>query len=302
MVVKDTVICMGAGIFNYDIVSSKSGKEIVPVVEEVGGTCGNVMCMLSHMGWKTFPVARLDESEYGLRVKAGLHSYGCDTSYVTNSADGGTTLLNVLHRTGRDGNHKVDVRASGPQGGRFPNYRFIKIDRAKEMLTTMGFVPDVFFFDSPNAGHRVLAEGLSEKGALIYFEPGSMREPGVEKCIAASDVIKFSHEAIPDVAFVARYHGKLFIQTMGADGVRFNFDNAGWVELSAVENSNVVDWEGAGDWTTATFIDALMRLNALNVKSLTADIVREALCRAQAVAAESVSYMGSKGLLNKSKQ
>jgi hypothetical protein len=34
MVVKDTVICMGAGIFNYDIVSSKSGKEIENVMRK----------------------------------------------------------------------------------------------------------------------------------------------------------------------------------------------------------------------------------------------------------------------------
>ena len=290
-------ICLGAGIFNYDIVCRKDGKEIETLIEEVGGTCGNVMCILSHFGWKAFPVARLDETVYGLGIKEGLRSYGCDTSFVTNSADGGTTLLNVVHSTRNDGGHKVSVRASGPQGGRFPNYRFIKIERAKEILGTLEFVPDIFFFDSPNAGHRVLAEGVRAKGALVYFEPGSLGEPGVGKCIAMSDIVKFSHETVPDVGFTDGCSDKLFIQTMGADGVCFKLRGSGWVHLPAVRNTNVVDWEGAGDWTTAAFINSLMKQGTLDFNSLTTEIVCAALEEAQRIASDSISYMGSKGMI-----
>lgn len=36
------------------------------VVEEVGGTCDNVMYMLAHFGWEAFPVTNLDRSEEAL--------------------------------------------------------------------------------------------------------------------------------------------------------------------------------------------------------------------------------------------
>lgn len=294
-------ICLGAGIFNYDIVALKEGKTSRTIIEEVGGTCGNVMCILSQMGWRAYPIARLDESEYGLRLKDDLQSFGCDTSYVTNAADGGTTLLNVVHRKYADGGHKVSVRASGPQGGRFPNYRFIRIDRAREILEAMDFAPDVFFFDSPNAGHRVLAEELRKKGTLVYFEPGNLKEPGVGKCIALSDIVKFSQEAIPDVSFTEEYDGKLFIQTMGGDGIRFRLGCSEWVHLPAVQSDGVVDWEGAGDWTTSAFINALMKADALSAVAMTMDIVSEALKEAQSVAVRSISFMGSKGMIRESK-
>lgn len=29
----------------------------------VGGTCGNVMMILAHMGWESYPIARLDETK-----------------------------------------------------------------------------------------------------------------------------------------------------------------------------------------------------------------------------------------------
>ena len=44
------------------------------VVVEVGGTCGNVMCMLAWMGWDSRPQASLDDSPEGLqRAFAGAY-------------------------------------------------------------------------------------------------------------------------------------------------------------------------------------------------------------------------------------
>jgi hypothetical protein len=66
-----------------------------------------------------------------------------------------------------------------------------------------------------------------------------------------------------------------------------------------VENENVVDWDGAGDWTTSTFLNALADADALSIKRLTADVVKDALEKAQIVASKSVSFMGSKGMIGK---
>ena len=86
------------------------------VLEEVGGTCGNVMCILSWLGWKAMPEASLDDSPEGLNMADDLKRYGCDCRYVTNTPEGGTTLLRCTHMMDADGRKKIAFRAGSPGG------------------------------------------------------------------------------------------------------------------------------------------------------------------------------------------
>lgn len=91
MTMQKTII--GTGIFNLDTIVVREYPEwpaMRPFVEkevlqEVGGTCGNVMCMLATMGWKVRPVACLDDSVEGLKITEDLKSFGCDCTYVSNT-------------------------------------------------------------------------------------------------------------------------------------------------------------------------------------------------------------------------
>lgn len=300
---------LGTGIFNWDLIYVREYPlghqrnrifEEKLVVEEAGGTCGNVMCMLSYFGWQAFPLTKLDRSEEGLGMTESLKKYGCDNRYVLNVDGGGTTILNVTHKLNADGTPKVSVRAGSPGGSRFPKRHFLRArDEAPAFLEALDFVPEVFFFDDPAAGHRLLARELSAKGSLVYFEPSAIKEKKDLECVRISDIIKFSGENVPDTSFVDDYKDKLFIQTLGGEGLRFNLRGEGWVNLPPVENDNVVDWEGAGDWTTSAFLNELAEADALSVKRLTSKLVREALEKAQDVASNSVSYMGTKGMIKK---
>ena len=69
------------------------------------------------------------------------------------------------------------------------------------------------------------------------------------------------------------------------------------MKLPPVANDNVVDWEGAGDWTTSAFLNALAEADSLRLSDMTEDVVRTALEKAQETASKSVSYMGSKGMI-----
>ena len=298
---------IGTGIFNWDSIyvreypqgpqHNRTFEEKL-LLEEVGGTCGNVMCMLAHFGWETFPVTKQDRSEEGLGLTASLKEYGCNCRFVTNTEDGGTTILTIVHKLDRDGNKKTSVRKGGPNGSMYGRRRHLRQrDQAPAFVEALDFVPDVFFFDDPAAGYRYIAGALREKGTLVYFEPAAIKDSGDFKSIAVSDIVKFSGENIEDVSFVDDYKGKLFIQTLGSEGLRFNLRGEGWVNLPPVENDNVADWEGAGDWTTSAFLNALAEVEALSIKRLTSDIVKTALQKAQIVASKSVSFMGSKGMI-----
>lgn len=284
--------CLGSGIYCLDTIVV-DGKV---TLEEVGGTCGNVMCILAHLGLDTYPQASLDESPEGFKIKADLERYGCDTRFVTNTPDGGTTLLRVTHRRNPDGTPKISVRAGSP-GSRFPKHKFLrKRDEAPAFVQalTTAFVPDFYFFDDPAAGHRLIARELRSMGTTVYFEPARIDGNPDLECVALSDIVKFSGENIPDASFADGFNDMLFIQTCGGDGLRYKFRGGEWKTLPPVFNDHVVDTEGAGDWTTSAIIYGIARTGKRFTDLDENDLV-QILSAAQHYASESVAFMGPKG-------
>ncbi len=282
-------------------VVGKSNKFIETVVAEcVGNTCGNVSCILPYLGVQSFPIAHLDCSAQGFQVKDDLLRYGADVRFVENSPRGGTTLLRCTHKRDKmTGEHITSFRATSP-GSRFPKRRFLRVrDEAPAFMESLDFTPDIFFFDAPEAGLRYLAAELRKRGTLIYFEPESDLEKGkFLKSVEVSDIVKFSHEKVTDTSFIAQYPDKLYIRTLGAEGLEFNLCGQGWVKVAAVPNDNVVDWEGAGDWTTSQFIAGLCERDILSITHMSVESIRECLEVAAHMASRSVSYLSSKGMID----
>lgn len=289
---------LGTGIFNLDIIVVREYPEwpaMRPFVEkealrEVGGTCGNVMCMLATLGWKVRPVACLDDSAEGWKITEDLKTFGCDCTYVSNTPGGGTTLLRCTHKKDADGKHVMSVRTGSPGGSRFPKRHFLRArDEAPAFLAALKDASSVFFFDDPAAGNRALAKGLKERGALVYFEPFKIASNADLEAVGLSDIIKFSDENVPDVSFADAFPDKVFIQTMGPDGVKIKEKGGAWYVIEGVKNNTVVDAEGAGDTFTSAFI------NALADGKTVADAAREAMM----MASRSVGFLGSKGIFRR---
>lgn len=291
-----TKTVIGAGIINLDLIIYKNNinpEELL--IEEVGGTCGNVMCILAHLGWESYPIAVLDTSTEGYKIKKSLEDYGCKSNFVYNNDEGGTTIIKMMHKYGIDGSHKMTIKAGSPADPRFPKRHFLrKKDEVPTFIEQLDFIPNIFFFDDSSAGHRAIAEYLKSKGSLIYFEPSSIKDKKDLESIKISDIIKFSQENIPDVAFTENYDDKLFIQTLGKEGIRFKFKTNDWIILPGIYNDNVIDVAGAGDWTTAIFLN-----NLTYDHNLVCEDIMCALTEAQNIASKSISYMGSKGLIRK---
>ena len=305
---------LGTGNFALDIIYQReypegfdTAKKRNPfvdkkLIEEVGNTCGNVMCMLPYLGVETYPIGHFDESEQGLKITADLKRYGANIRFVKNSKEGGTTLMTCIHKLDANGQHTMSHRATAPNS-RFPKRKQLRKDEVQGFVDALDFKPDAYFFDVSDAGPRELAKALKEQGVLAYYEPEGNKEMNkFLKCVEVSDVIKFSGTNILDTSFVANYPDKLFIRTMGEEGMEFNLRGQGWQKIAPVPNNNVVDWEGAGDWTSSVFLAELCKLNKLNIAQLTSEEVRKVLETAATTASRSVSYMGSKGMIHSSKQ
>lgn len=317
--------CVGTGNYSFDIIVQreypipgklrKFNENIVKM--EIGNTCGNVMTMLPYLGVKTYPVAKLDVSPQGYQMKRDMKAYGADVRFVSNTLKGGTTIMRCTHQLDNDGNPTMIPKSS--TAGKVwnglsarPSRKYLSSQNGEvdALVNAMDFTPDVFFFDTAQAGHRMLAERLHEKGTLVYFEcddDGHKKKDektrksvyrAFLRCVVASDIVKMSEERIQDLSFADDYQDKLFIQTQGSKGLRFKLRGGDWIQLDPIVNPDYQDYEGAGDWTSSTLIAALCSRNLLKMSDMTEAAVKEALTLAQQVASYSVGFMGSKGMIH----
>ena len=319
--------CMGTGNYSFDIiikteypdgfvVGKRNRSEEKVLKMEIGNTCGNVMTMLPYLGVKSYPVAMLDVSPQGYRMKQDLKAYGADVRFVSNKGSKGTTILRCVHKLDKQGNDTMGHKGSSAgkpwnlNAHPSRNYLSSQNGEVDALVNSMDFTPDVFFFDIAKAGHRILAERLREKGTLVYFECDSdghkieneknrlSEYRAFLRCVKASDVVKMSGEHIQDLSFAEAYQDKLFVQTLGAEGLRFKLRDGEWIKLGSILNPDYKDYEGAGDWTSSTLIAALCSKNMLKVKDMTEEAVKEVLMMAQQIASYSVGFVGSKGLIH----
>ena len=320
--------CMGTGNYSFDIITQREypdgfvvGKrnryEDKIMKMEIGNTCGNVMTMLPYLGVKTFPVARFDISPQGYQMKRDMKAYGADVRFVSNTLSGGTTILRCAHKHDLQGNPTMSHKGStagkpwtGPSARPCRKYLSSQNGEVDALVNVMDFTPNVFFFDVAQAGHRLLAERLREKGTMVYFECDSdghrienekSRKAAYRaflRCVEASDVVKMSGEYVQDLSFADAYQDKLFIQTLGVEGLRFKLGSGEWIKLDPIMNPDYKDYEGAGDWTSSTLIAALCSKGLLKVKDMTEEALKEVLTMAQQIASYSVGFYGSKGLIH----
>ena len=233
--------CICAGKFALDIIKKRTYPEGFVVgkrnkfVEElykecIGNTCGNVATILPYLGVQTFPIAHFDMSEQGLKLTSDLKHYGADIRFVQNTPKGGTTLFECIHKRDKNTGEWIRGYRQYSPDSRFPKRKNLRgRDEAPAFLANLDFTPNVYFFDSPESGFRVLAEGLRQKGTLVYFEPeGKDEESKLMDAIRKSDVIKFSDERFSNVDFCQNFTDKLFVQTMGRKGIRFSLCGNEW--------------------------------------------------------------------------
>ena len=287
-------ICVGAGLISLDVLIWE-GKRI-PVSFYVGGTCGNVMMILSYMGWETYPISRLDGTKDGMRVLADMEKHNVHTDFVSTN-DGKTPVIVQRNFINKDGipTHRFESR---PNMGRFYlDFKSLTMRQADEVISRIDFVPKVFFFDRVSPAILKLAVIFKEKGSVIFFEPSSRSGNVIlfNKCVEVSDIIKFSEQRIKDIEQFESYKDKLFIQTQGAKGLNFRL-NFGWIHLEPVANDKVIDTAGAGDWTTAAFINELFKTRN-RISDISVVEIERALNDAQKVGAQSCSYEGARGMM-----
>jgi sugar/nucleoside kinase (ribokinase family) len=293
-------IVIGTGLVALDIVFGPNGGE--PLGCWAGGTCGNVLTILSCLGWSSYPVARLADDEHALILRQDLSSWGVHLDYINQAAFGSTPIIIQYIRRDDHGGivHKFSFKC--PVCGRhLSGFRPVPV---RDVRKSMGKMPrpQVFFFDRCSPGAIEMASRFRAGGAIVVFEPSSRNDNALfEQALGVAHIVKYSHERLSRKEAIGPSDPNwLFIETLGQEGLRFlcqlpGYRTEGWEHMPSLPVEQYKDAAGAGDWCTAGLIACLGADGAEGMEHHGEEEIRFALQRGQSLAAWNCGYEGARG-------
>ena len=301
--VAQAPVAVGMGLVALDIVFTADDDS--PPRSYAGGTCGNVLTILSYLGWRSFPISRLRNDKAGKRLVQDLHQWGVSTKFVSQTSDGSTPVIVQRIKRSSSGVPRHSFSWRCPSCGAYlPGYKPVL---AAQIETAALGVPngDVFFFDRVSRATLLMATISRKRGAVVFFEPASVGDPALFKeAWAVSHVVKYSHERLSEMAELGLGHAKysnvlLEIETVGAEGLRYRSwlptaATKGWVSVEPFSAPDAKDTSGAGDWFTAGVLNSLSRKGAVGLAKSTRIQLNSAIENGQALAAWNCRFEGAR--------
>lgn len=291
---------VGTGLIALDVTIEANAKRDPWLW--TGGTCGNVLTILSYLGWQAFPVARLNGDSASRRVEEDLTRWQVRLDHAKTTPGSRTPI--VVHRISKTPKGLPFHRFSWtcPNcGAWFPGYRAVLASAAQSIAQRLG-TPKVFFLDRVSRGALVLAKACIAKGAVVFFEPSGFGEPRLfREALRLAHILKYSNERVRSFHSMGNGGGPLLeIETLGAEGLRYRSRIAGvrtegWEHLEAYQVAELKDAGGAGDWCTAGIIHALAQKGLRGLVKARRRQVEGALRFGQALAAWNCGYEGARG-------
>lgn len=295
--------CVGTGFIVLDVVRSIAPNGSVER-RFAGGSCGNVLAILSYFGWMATAVGRIGNDDAGRELVRDLKKWGVLTELLRVEEGRGTPVIIQENYVDSKGRHRHRFSRACPVcGASLPAYRPLL---SSDAASTASHLPahDVFYFDRVAPGTLELAQKSRSNGALVVFEPSGIKDERLfVECLQISHIVKYSNERISGAHdLVARAKAPVEIETLGAEGLRLRVRASGrvgsWRDLSAYAAPTLRDAAGSGDWCTAGIVQWIFG-NGASVEELLhdADAVVEATRYGQALAALNCGFEGARGLM-----
>jgi sugar/nucleoside kinase (ribokinase family) len=297
---EETPVVVGTGLVALDVVINSDVHR--PPQLWAGGTCGNVLTILSYLGWQAYPVARLNEDMASKHLTRDLSQWGVHLKFMHSRPGGNTPVIVQQIRHNAAGKTFHTFSWNCPNCGTLlPRYKAVLASDAHNIAAQIQN-PKVFFLDRISRGSLILAEASAAKGAIVVFEPSGVGEPRLfREALALAHVLKYSHERMGYLSEVESTVGTLLeIETLGEEGLRYrsklpSCESKDWERLDAYTVDHVKDAAGAGDWCTAGIIHELGQKGLQGLKQVTPAQLLDAFCFGQALAAWNCGFEGARG-------
>ena len=290
----------GTGLVTLDLIMSPNAESSVQ--SRAGGTCGNVLTILTYLGWEAFPIARMNDDLASRRVKADMKRWGVRLDFAGCSPTSHTPIIVQEIQPRLDGVPTHRFSWICPRCGEWlPGFRAVTLDAVDIVAPNLQGTA-VFFMDRLSPAALKLAARASSEGAVIMFELSSKVDPKLlAEALRLTHIVKYAEQRISEVgSAMPRGSATLVeIQTLGAKGLkyrhRFNRRASGWIPMQAVPAPRLVDSCGAGDWCTAGLLaKAVSRGQARFIKN-GEEAIHRALRYGQALAAWNCGFEGARG-------
>lgn len=296
----DKPVVLGSGLVALDLVLGEDAE--APPRMFAGGTCGNVLTILSFLGWIAYPVARLRPGLAAEEVRSDMKKFGVKLDFLARRRQGSTPIIVQRIRRRPDGSTVHRFAWSCPDcGSVLPGYKPLLQSEAAEVVKRMSR-PSVFFMDRVSRGMLVLAEKSRDQGALVMFEPSGIGDPKLfGEAIALCHILKHSRERAIQLSGKWKKSGPLLeVETLGGEGLRYRARAASetlgkWESIPAFSAHKLVDAAGCGDWCTAGLLHKVGTRGREGFASLDSSEIHEALRFGQALATWNCQFIGARG-------
>jgi fructokinase len=291
----------GTGFIALDIVINADKNQ--PIRSMTGGTCGNVLTVLSFLGWDAYPIARLNGDVASLHVKADLQRWGVHLNFAECAPTSATPIVIQKIRRGKNG---VPIHRFGwncPHCGNWlPGFKPVTA-KSIELIIPKIKAPKIFFMDRLSRAALSVAAHAAQKGAIVFFEPSAKLDARLlAEALKLVHVVKYADQRIPGLDGVEESDStvQLEIQTLGDAGLRFrshlpNARTNGWVGLPALPAPYLVDTCGAGDWCTAGLISQIGKRGYAGFQQLMPTNLHDSIRYGQALAAWACGFECARG-------
>ena len=299
MALKNSCRVYGTGLLTLDLLVGPDDQK--PARWYAGGTCGNVLAILSFLGWESFPVTRLNGDIASRIVRHDLQRWGVNLEYAALAPQVSTPIIVQRIKRRASGKAVHSFSCNCPYCGSWlPSFKPVRHDTALDVSSNWK-PPTVFFFDRVSRGMLTLAKAAADSGALVVFEPSAKGElRHMHEALQMAHIVKYSDQRFPEPlsAMEIGVNTRIEIQTLGGNGYRFRFRLAkrvsNWKKKESLPTSETADTAGAGDWFTAALISKFS--NGLDdLSGLRANALDEILDYANSVAAWNCFFEGARG-------
>jgi len=305
---------IGTGSLMLDIVTRplRSGREVIGTF--AGGSCGNVLAILSFLGWQSYPLAQIGEDDASAALMSDLRHVGVDTRFVSTNPTIHTPFVYQMLRS--PGDLPTQAEAYGRVcewstpgachrfavscpwcGSDLPRYAAHEFDVPEDLFDLTG--ANVYYFDVINASSYALAHRAAARGALVFCELSNDDLPSmIEQVLKSAHIVKFSGERFPVVpSAIHECDAPLVIRTLGADGLEFRWRKTKWQRQPASTPALVRDTVGCGDWCSASLIHSLGPRGSASLTAASHPDILYALRLAQALAAQNCGFEAARGAM-----
>ncbi len=290
----DAIDVAGTGFTVLDRIYEGTSKTL----EELGGSCANVLWSLAMLRRRVVPILSLGADEVGRGLVDTFRSAGADVSHIAMHQGRRSPIL-AQHLDRRQAIHTFSFRCPETNDD-YPRYQSIGAEEAAAARPVVERCA-VFYCDRLSAPIVEAMEATAHAHGIVFFEPSEIGDTSLfARAVRASRIMKYSADRLGSDMDDLLPDSDIFrIVTCGASGLEVR-QRSNVNFLPSYPADRVEDTSGSGDMVSVGLIDRLVAIGA-RAPTITLDDVVGGVRAGQKLATANCAHVGARGIFRGSR-